>query len=276
MITAKVIEHSYFDRHLSSEVVTFQLEYPRYIHSEFMTHRVFSRNASSSRAIPTSKFSHIAYPIRWGKNQPGMQPSQENLEGEVLEEALEIWKEMASACLEGCRKLAELGLHKQWANRPLEWFTHISVVVTATEWDNFYKLRDHPDAQDEIRDLAQKMREAVSASDPKSLYRGEWHLPYITAKDKFNHSTTRLIKMSAARCARVSYLTHDKKKPNFEEDNKLFDRLTLANPPHMSPLEHQCTPDYSWDKKNLWGNLTAWIQHRRIFEEKEHVSDFIA
>ena len=34
-------------------LTTFVLRFPRFVLSEFNTHRMFSRNASSSRAIPT-------------------------------------------------------------------------------------------------------------------------------------------------------------------------------------------------------------------------------
>ena len=77
MISVKVIADS-ISAHTKQRITTLELEYPRFIHAELMTHRVFSRNSSSSRAIPIqTMINHIkattAIPIHWGKNQSGMQ-----------------------------------------------------------------------------------------------------------------------------------------------------------------------------------------------------------
>lgn len=183
MFEAKIIAHSISEQ--GKEIITYQLKYPRYIHAELMTHRVFSRNAGSSRAIPVAKLADTALeemvtPIRWLKNQAGMQAKDEELEGETLERAKTVWEHMAYQCALGAKELAELGLHKQWANRPLEWFSNISVVVTSTEWDNWYELRNHSDAQPEIRELAQLMLKAKQHSMPMLLQPGQWHVPYVT------------------------------------------------------------------------------------------------
>lgn len=165
-ITAKVIEHS--SSQDGVDLITLQLRYPRFIHSEFMTHRVFSRNASSSRAIPVAKMlaqvrNDPAMPIHWGANQAGMQAHAE-LQGIGRSRAAARWKLAAEAAANHAEVLNELGLHKQVANRILEPFQLISVIVTATEWANFFELRNHPDAQPEIRQLAVVMLEAISQS----------------------------------------------------------------------------------------------------------------
>lgn len=266
-ITAKVVCDSISPDGV--RLTTLQLQYPRMIHSEFMTHRVFSRNASSSRAIPTSKLSllgahNMVYPHRWGKNKPGMQPSEESLSGPELEEAIALWEDMAQVCLAGARRLAELGVHKQWANRPLEWFGTISVVVTATEWSNFFALRDHPAAQDEIRILAQGIKNAMGGSMPKLVPFGKWHLPYIRPEE-VGLPLTDVLAMSAARCARVSYLNHDGVSPSLAEDISLFHRLVGSVPQHMSPVEHQAVPLAGWH-----GNFHGWKQHRQYIENDEY------
>lgn len=303
MITAKVIADSILTN--GTRITTFQLRYPRYVHADFMTHRLFSRNASSSRAKPVKAFlsEGIVYPIEWGANIPGMQAGTE-LTGWRKVAAKLVWSGMARLNGLGCRLLAKIGLHKQWANRPLEWFTHINVVVTATTYDNFYALRCHKDAQPEIQALAKAMYEAQSVSIPTRLLEGEWHLPYINKIDRsevwdwlaknqntyswdikeFDHRfidgflTYYLIKVSVARCARVSYLSHDGKKTSVDEDIKLYDRLLASVPLHASPAEHQATSNDYIDvviddqheevlaHPELQGNLIGAVQYRKLLE----------
>lgn len=265
-------------------ITTLQCTYPRYIHAELMTHRVFSRNASSSRAIPVDKLVEMSLadmvePIVWGKNQPGMQAQLAQLEGEDLQTAREVWRSAAVVCAQASQKLAELGLHKQWANRLTEWFGHISVVITSTEWDNFFELRRHEDAQPEIRALADAMWEAMEQSEPipRSIVRDslamvagddekDWHLPYILEEERASIEVETLLKMSVARCARVSYLKHNKEKPSMSEDLALFDRLVGSRPLHASPTEHQALAEYSVSKGDSYGNLKGWIQYRHFIE----------
>lgn len=270
MIEAKVIADS-VSYPADKRIITLQLKYPRYIHAELMTHRVFSRNASSSRAIPVGKLAQssldeMVEPIVWGMNQPGMQAKMEQLTGDQLEQAKKVWRETAEVCAAASTKLAELGLHKQWSNRLIEWFGHISVVVTSTEWDNFFALRDHELAQPEIKALAVAMKKAIEESYSVVLEAGEWHLPYITLEDRLE--TLYLQKrMSAARCARVSYLKHDGGNPTVEEDLALFDRLVGSMPIHASPCEHQATPIEDESEAQLQGNFKGWVQFRKELED---------
>lgn len=262
-------------------LTTMELRYPRFIHAEFMTHRVFSRNASSSRAIPVAKMleqvrNDPAMPIHWGKNQPGMQANEE-LTGESKADAIEKWKQAALYAAECAQYLMNDGAHKQVVNRILEPFQWISVIVTATEWDNFFELRDHEDAQPEIRHLAKLMRAAMIVSRPVLLKFREWHLPYISKEDREQHPLKDLVKFSAARCARVSYLNHDGSVPNPEKDLKLYKQLVESRPLHASPVEHQATPDRlrpgerwsmaDWCQPTLHGNLRGWVQYRKILED---------
>jgi hypothetical protein len=156
-----------------ARIDTLQLRYPRMVHADFMTHRVFSRNASSSRAIPhaslTVRDADIYVP-RFRKNKPGMQPG-EFLSSAEQAEAERIWREMAAYILERTAELSEkkgLNIHKQWVNRPLEWFGYIEVLVTSTDWSNFDALRDHPAAQDEIEALAKEMKRVRDATVPRA------------------------------------------------------------------------------------------------------------
>ena len=291
-IIAKVICDS--QPKTGTRITTLELKYPRFIHSEFMTHRMFSRNASSSRAIPIMKMiqaviDNPAMPIHWGKNQAGMQ-AREQLEDRYQLQAQLLWKAARDSAVEHAKTMLALGAHKQIVNRILEPFTHIRVIVTATNFANFFALRDHEDAQPEIRELAVAMKKAIEESTPQLLGIGEWHLPYLDAEDFTNiyehlkeNSITRhdpaqhqiwmmACAISAARCARVSYLAHDGERPTIEKDMELYHHLVHANPPHMSPCEHQASPDKlspglaDWARADQHGNFTGWIQFRHLIK----------
>lgn len=299
MIEAKIIADSVSEE--GKRITTLQLTYPRFIHSEFMTHRVFSRNASSSRAIPVAKMieqvrNDPAMPIHWGKNQPGMQ-AHEQLVGVELDTAKALWIDAAESAAEIVEHMMGLGLHKQVANRILEPFQWIHVVLTATEFDNWDELRDHTDADPTIHELARVMKVARAGSTPTLLLPGEWHLPYVTAEDydaaaRYRREamgmsdleawdddgiTEMLRKMSAARCCRVSYLKHDGHPSTVGDDLLLCDRLAGARPLHASPFEHQATPDqrlqkpngeFWWANGHLHGNFVGWIQSRKLIERQ--------
>jgi thymidylate synthase ThyX len=164
-------------------ITTFELEFPRFILSEFNTHRMLSRNTASSRAIPTSKMLELikdnpALPISWGKNQPGMQASEE-LGTQDQDRALHTWlRARDSACLH-TGILAELGVHKQLANRLVEPFQMVKTVCTATCWENFWSLRDHELAQPEFRELAHQMHQLYLNNQPTPVGYYSWHLPYV-------------------------------------------------------------------------------------------------
>lgn len=289
-------------------LTSLQLRYPRFIHAELMTHRVFSRNASSSRAIPVEKLiddirRDTAMPMHWGKNQPGMQAKEENdrpvllWNDEVISNYVKIdyeavipkhkpvqfyvdrtdaWMEARDRAIDIAVAFHQAGYHKQIVNRLLEPFSHINVLVTATEWDNFFELRDHEDAQPEIRELAVQMKMAMAASKPTELKTYEWHLPYVDEAELYKFDINTAVKVSAARCARVSYLTHDHKKPEIQKDVELFERLVGSKPIHASPTEHQAHPasyspsrrDYVTWHKELFGNFNGWCQHRKYLEKQ--------
>lgn len=261
---------------------TLELCYQRFVHAEFMTHRVFSRNASSSRAIPVPKMieqvrSHPAMPVHWGKNQPGMQ-AQSQVDDYTATTAAANWVRAAVDAANRAEVLMDLGIHKQVANRLLEPFQWIKVIVTATEWDNFFELRDHEDAQPEIHELATQIRAAIAGAEPRLLMPGEWHLPYIYESELDEFPLIDLRKASGARCARVSYLTHDGAATSIEKDVGLYERLVGARPIHASPIEHQATPDKrrtflksirgEYANPQLHGNLKGWIQHRKLVEQQ--------
>lgn len=287
-------------------ITTLELKYPRFIHSEFMTHRMFSRNASSSRAIPVKRIveavdEYPARPIHWGVNQKGMQASSEWGDGEVRHNndwtPLEEWLHSSSDAAAHALILADNGLHKQVVNRILEPYSFIKVIVTATEWDNFFALRDHEAAQPEIRELAQMMKRVMEESEPKELDQGDWHMPYYhdgfwaddgSGVDLHGNPVEVALGVSSARCARVSYRLHDGKETTLESDMNLA--AMLKEEQHMSPFEHQATPmglaavsiddemNLTFDdgvthfdnQGRYWsGNFQDWVQHRQMKRWRE-------
>ena len=266
LITAKVICDSVSEQGV--RLTTFEIEYPRFIHGELMTHRMLSKNSSSSRAIPIQKMleqieSNMAIPIYWGKNKSGMQ---------AVEEVDDLSKNNAEIMWKGCfwkakdtvSWLSDDGLHKQVSNRLTEPFQMMKVVITGTDWDNFFNLRIHPDAQPEICMLAYKMYEAMSKSVLVLLKKGDYHLPYVNRGIGINSdgenlswfeglyvgeypkvgipnwlSLEQAIKYSVASCASVSYRATDM---TLEKAEKIWNMLVKSEVVHASPLTHVATP----------------------------------
>lgn len=227
-------------------ITSWEATFPRIILAEVNTHCALSRNSASSRAIPVAK--RIAavqedpfVPEAFGRNQKGMQPG-EALDGEEKENARKQWLLAMARALECADELAELGVHKQYANRLLEPFAWHTAVITATDVDNLFNLRVNPLAQGEFQKIARMMKEARDTSVPRPIDYYNWHTPYVGLDEAFNLNSTGgpgAWKVSVGRCARVSYLTQNGVR-NPEEDAALADRL-LENG-HMSPLEHVARP----------------------------------
>lgn len=241
-------------------ITTFQLSYPLMIHAELMTHRVFSRNAASNRAIPVTRLINRtiedpAIPMVWGSNKPGMSAGAElGLYKQFLLKGLWLGGLYSSAFF--AYLSSKLGLHKQHANRMMMPYQHIDVIVTSTEWENFYNLRLDEAAQPEIQELAKKMLQASERSIPKVLKEGEWHLPYVASV------SPSMRDVSAARCARVSYLNHNNQRPSEEADIKLSSMLLSSR--HMSPFEHQASPMENVEGQS--NNFKGWFQYREEIE----------
>lgn len=262
MIEAKVIADSISEA--GQRLTTLQIKVHRYVWSEFMTHRVFSRNAMSSRAIPVNTmlkqvWSDPALPVKWGSNKAGMQAGDELL-GLRLKLAVFAWKTAAKCACVFAWLMMGIGLHKQWANRVLEPWQWMHAIVTSTEWDNFFGLRIGVLAQPEMNILARLMQIELQYSTPKLIKEGEWHLPYTYHADHANIENQKMC--SVARCARVSYLNHDKTEASVVKDFELCYKLMQARPIHASPFEHQATPC-----EGRHGNFEGWKQYRQFIEE---------
>jgi len=227
-----------------NKITTFIMTYPRIIHSEFMTHRVFSRNAGSSRAIPFNKMLEAATftPIRFGGNKPGMNTTDENISS-----GAGIWERAKANAIESARQMHEAGVHKSICNRLIEPFTYITVIATTTELENFFNLRCHPDAEIHMQKLAYMMQDAVNR--------------YTYVERKLHMPLGENMIASVARCARVSYNMQDKSDA---DDLKLYNKLKESG--HWSPFEHQA----HWERDvKVCRNFTGgWIQFRSTVDTK--------
>lgn len=285
MINVTIIADSIAD---GVRITTVEMEYPRFIHAELMTHRVFSRNAASSRAIPAKKvrqqvWDNPARPLHWGANQRGMQATRQLL-GMKRRLAHGFWNAASKAACMLHWGMEKVGLHKQVCNRILEPFQTMKVLVTSTEWANFLWLRDHDDAQPEIHRLAAELDAAMNNSNPVTLGYKEWHLPYITAAMREELDLQDQLALSVSCCAQVSYRALDL---SMSKAYRIFESLTSGDRVHASPFEHQASPIPKFHRitntkaKRIgvthtdndgvrWsGNFRGWIQHRQLV--KGHV-----
>lgn len=272
LITAEIIADSISQQGV--RITTFCLEYPRIIHSELMTHRLLSRNAMSSRAIPIATMikqvmSDPAMPVRFGANQPGMQDKGGNHTQEINAgyTAEEWWRLAGISAAKFAEGFAEADYHKQIGNRLLEPFQRMKTIVTSTDWNNFFWLRVDKDADPTIYALAAEMHRAYQDSKPELLKAGQWHTPYVYHTfDPYNPeefegyyvedengiaidlTEAQALAISASCCAQVSY-----RRLNSTKDKALdiYEKLLSGNKVHASPFEHQATPfqdviDDSW------------------------------
>lgn len=260
---------------VGARLVTMEWTYPRMIHAEVMTYRQFSRNTSSSRAIPVKTMirrvlSDPAGPVYWGANQKGMQARSE-LHGWRRRIACQLWYKARYVAVLVALAMVWLGLHKQVANRLLEPWMWITAIITANPraFEHCFRQRCHPDAQPEFQEIATMARAAFEASVPEVCV---LHAPLVYQEDAQSIGDEiadpaiverAIIEISTARCARVSYLTHDGRRST-AADLRLYVDLRSADPPHTSPFEHCCTA--SDDPSRRSGNIIGWVQHRETVD----------
>lgn len=268
MYESKIIKDSICN---GFRLTTMQVTHPLVVHAEFMTHCMFARNASSSRAIPFKKVLEKVQqdpyiPTYWGKNQPGMQ-AKEELQGDQKILAQGAWLAAKNYAIVQAQELHDLGLHKQIVNRLLGPWMWITCCVTGDEgaWSNYCALRCHPDADPAIQKQAFMVRDAYSASVPEELEIGSWHLPYVDANEFTIPTDTA--KVSVGRCARVSYLTQEGKRDP-KEDIALHDRLVNSTPMHASPFEHVAKA-----RGGRFAKYAGWESYRHTLEG-EYTTDY--
>lgn len=238
-------------------ITTFECEFPRSILPEVNTHKMIGKNCSSSRAIPIKALCeqikiNMFSPLYWGKNKSGMQAVEE-INPQLKNSLSKLWKAMGEEAIKDALFLGEQGLHKQIANRVTEPYQMVKMVMTATEWDNFFNLRIHPSSQPEFCMLAYKMYVAMKASNPLKIKAGEWHLPYIDRRYYGTSDGKKLLyilngeeitleqaqRVSASCVAQTSYRKTD---DSMEKADKVFDMLINADVIHASPFESLATP----------------------------------
>jgi hypothetical protein len=252
-------------------LITMHLHYPDIIHGEVMTHRVFSRNARSMRAVPVATMvkevrENPFVPWHWGKNQKGMQASEEcneliDLAGTMFRDIGDpltreaSWQLAAKAAADFTEAFAASGYHKQIANRIIAPYTWKHTLITSTSWANFFHLRDHDAAEPHFHDLAALVREAIAGAEYQLLDYDDWHLPYVTEEDWHKiwdyvgrdtvgdgRATQVALKLSTARAARISYRPFDG-DGSIESEIRRHDDLVASSPLHASPTEHQAKRD---------------------------------
>lgn len=306
-IEVQIIADSIGDR--SGRITTFELTYPRMIHSEFMTHRLFSRNAMSSRAVPIKKMVELirtnpAMPVRFGANQPGMQDKGMEHDGKVwydwteTEDGLaynlfctgrEAWMKAAENACEWAERFDKAGYHKQVANRLIEPFQMMKTVMTTTEMENFLWLRVDADADPTIEVLANLMKDALSDSSPEWLQPGTWHTPYVDhiydggpmgeghrfvgyAVYDEGGSPVMLTEEEALRISASCCGQVSYRRLNSTKDKALdiYTRLVAGKKVHASPFEHQAKEVAAeYHRTNDYGEVLWSVNHPTSFSSWE-------
>lgn len=268
MINAQIILDS-VNLATGDRLTTFAIRIPKFILAEANTHRSLSRNAASSRAIPAKKIRHQVIndpviPVHFGRNGKGMTASDE-LPPFKKWLALTAWRlARYPACVFHWFLSEVVGLHKQICNRILEPWMWADVLLSATEWKNFFALRCHRDAQPEFQAVATQMRQLLLTSTPQKLRPGEWHLPFIGNLEKERLPLEMQKQISAARCARISYQLPEGGFSTPDRDLELCSRLT-APPLHASPFEGVAI---ALPKRERSANFMGWKQWRKDFPEE--------
>lgn len=260
-ISAKIVLDS-VSAVTGDRLTTMEITYPRFILAEFNTHRMFSRNSASSRAIPFAKMQEnlTAMPVRFGQANKGMQDKGEDFAAEIhdpqhyggtfYDSPEGTWESAKHYAMYFAESFYDAGYHKQVYNRLTEPFQMMKTVVSATEWANFFWLRDDDAADPSIAELARCMKQAYGQSEPQVLQAGEWHLPYIdltralddnslyykNSKDEWEFITEEdAIKVSCARACAVSFRNVDY---GLEKSREVYERLISDSKIHGSALEH--------------------------------------
>ena len=268
MITAQIIADSLNPR--GKRLTTFLLTFPRIILAEVNTHRMFTRNSASSRAVPFARMLERVkndpfIPIKWMKDHSGMQGAEYF---EETDDLLYEWMCARDYAIAQASRLSNIGLTKQIVNRLLEPFMWHTAIVTATDFENFFALRAHEAAEIHLQALAECMLKIYNSSKPKQLIEGEWHIPF---GNKFDEDRIDLLKgtiednkiaIATARCARVSYLNYEG-KDDYEADLKLH--AQLAKMGHWSAFEHCARAN---DNENYVGNFAGFTQYRKLFNNE--------
>ena len=274
--TACVTNHSC---HNGSELITFTVTLPKFLLAQLNTHRVFSRNTESSRAIPTHRMiarvlEAPVEPPEWFKGAGGMSPSPERLEGYKRILAAFLWRSHRAVSVAVAKGMRWCGVPKEWANRPLDTHVFVRVLLTTTRegLEHFIQLRHDAAAQDFMQQLAIAMSQAYVASEPTYLDCGEWHTPFRRANPKAPLDHLEAVHQ-IARAARISYGTDfDAPLSDASAISLVYDKLAGGEKLHASPFEHlACAIPPASERLcttlNLHRNFPpSWVQYRALLE----------
>ena len=254
-MTAEIILDS-INPYTGIRLTTLHLIYPQSIHPEFLTHRVFSRNSSSGRAISYSRFEKQQRPtIIWTKERKGMQGERLNpidIDDYVIIKQADVTVDnMHNMVLHYCNQLKELGIHHQDINDFLKPFRFIHTIVTATDWDNFFNQRlDYDNVKPAMFELALEIKSAMNSSSPIDRY---YHTPFVDVNDFEKEDDAFLV--SAANCARISYQAQGTVESNIALGRKLIEKQ------HPSPFEHAAVAS---EHLQYYNNLNSWRSYRNM------------
>lgn len=231
-----------------ARITTFELTYNRFFHADVLTHRTFSRTASNTFAQNPSA---LRKELASGKHQPYLFGRSHPVEitNEISKEFYRLWMEMSMVLSSYSEKLQELGVSRYLVNKPLETFSTVKVVLTSTEWQNFFHLRDTKGLP-EMEELVHDLRTEYKTTAPDHLAVGEWHLPYIRPEDKafveaeFAESDRNFIlaMLSSVRCSNWSTFVESLDHKTIREEIEIGQDLYRAG--HLNTFEHVATP---WD-----------------------------
>ena len=275
----EVIADSY-TKH-GNRLTTMVVCFPRMILAEFNTHRMLSRNSASSRAVPFNRMVHMVrenpfIPIAFQKDHRGMQGT-EYFKDEELKERIDYWLACRDRAVLSAQTLSNHGVTKQICNRVLEPFMWHTVIVSATDWQNFFSLRVHEAAEIHMQQIAGMMLKVYNNSEPEFLDDGQWHLPFSDTIDEGRlgnmllennnqgytdeEMSSAIRDICTARCARVSYLNFEG-KDDYRADINLC--AMMREQGHWSAFEHCAQAGGNM----RMGNFKGFIQYRKMFQNE--------
>ena len=199
-----------------------------------------ARSSASTRAIPVEKLIQKVlddpFIPTWSKHQKGMSGIEDN-DLEFQERMDLVHRRHLNTAIAEAREMVALGAHKQHINDLLKPWLRIPILATATEkgWNNFFQLRTDKPCRPEFREYAIWIKEAYDNSKPKELRPGEWHIPFSEHMHEDIVDDIEMIKIASARCARLSYASHD---GEISKERDLSLAESLINDGHMGPFEH--------------------------------------
>lgn len=248
-------------------LTTIEATLPRSVAADLLSYRAFSRTMPPNRQLDLKTMIEAVRKDPVNPTLTSLTPKAQLLGKVEWRKALEVAIERAEHLGGG-----DIGMGADVVARLLEPFSWLTIVITSTEWANFFAQRCRPHGQPEIQHLAELMRAAYASSKPEKVAMKEWHLPYIDESER-STPVEKLRMVSIVRCSRVSALNAEGQR-DAEADLALYDKLIGDGDAggNWSPFEHVATPA---DDVKFYGNLRGWRQFRKNFPQ-ENISEYRA